>query len=589
MGRPTWFASRAKFPALLVVAAVLLSLPALQVGLLNDDLLHRLMLEDQFPGYEHAWWRLYDFTPPAVPGPAQREAGYMPWFTHDDLSLRLFRPITSALLALDHVLFGRASLPAHLHSIGWLVAAALLTHACYRRWLSRPAALVASLVFATSATHAMSLAWLAARHTLVAATFAALALWAQTRYRAEGWRPGRWMMVLAALLSLGASEAGLGALVFLIGYELGAPLGRARRQRLLGAASFAGLGGAYLLVYAAAGYGANGSAAYVSPFSAPLEFLQIAFVRVPVLAGELFGAIPSLFASNARAEWVLAGVGSVFTALVFGVLSWRRGELTPAERRHLLWLGPATLLSALPTVGAIMGGRLLPLATVGGSAVVGSALVVLWKTWRRGAGGVRWGSGAALLPLGCLHLLLSPLLRLALPVELGRLARVQREIAEQAEVGDCGQRGYSYLLTGADPTLSLYAMAATLLFAPHKGRAGYFRVLSMAPHDQRLRRTGPRSFELETLGETRRSSAFERLYRPTTAPLQAGHEQALRELTVRVRQTHDGLFQRATFEVAHDLDRTCALVWRSGRLQTLPWPELGQSVIIAHELGPMHL
>lgn len=135
----------------------------------------------------------------------------------------------------------------------------------------------------------------------------------------------------------------------------------------------------------------------------------------------------------------------------------------------------------------------------------------------------------------------------------------------------------------------MYAASALSLYTPHKARHGYFRVLSMAPHDQRLRRTGPRSFEVETLDEPRRSNAFERLYRPADAPLERGHEQRLGELSVRVLETDAGLFQRVAFEVRDDLDRSCALIRRSGKLQALPWPRPGESVAIPHELGPMNL
>jgi hypothetical protein len=55
-----------------------------------------------------------------------------------------------------------------------------------------------------------------------------------------------------------------------------------------------------------------------------------------------------------------------------------------------------------------------------------------------------------------------------------------------------------------------------------------------------------------------------------------------------VEQAEAGVFQRARFEFRRDLDApgTCLLIWRGGRIETLPPPRVGDSVMIAHEPGP---
>src|SRR5262245_35511913 len=118
-----------------------LSLPALTVGFSNDDLLQRLELEGKLPGYERPWLTLYDFTPPCRSIAELTNWGYLPWFSESDLSLRFFRPLSSALLTLDHALFGRNALAAHVHSLVWLMLLVGVTAALYRRWFSRPIAL----------------------------------------------------------------------------------------------------------------------------------------------------------------------------------------------------------------------------------------------------------------------------------------------------------------------------------------------------------------------------------------------------------------------------------------------------------------
>src|SRR5688572_20549122 len=90
--------------------AALASLPGLWVGFSSDDLSQRLMLEGRAPGYTAGWFGLYDFTPPNLPPSVRIEEGLLPWFTHPELKLRFFRPLSSATLGIDHALFGRNAL-----------------------------------------------------------------------------------------------------------------------------------------------------------------------------------------------------------------------------------------------------------------------------------------------------------------------------------------------------------------------------------------------------------------------------------------------------------------------------------------------
>jgi hypothetical protein len=99
------------------VAALFASLPSLLVGFTNDDFSHRLTREGHAPGYVGSWLGLYDFTPPNFPAPALMNQGLLPWFTDPGVVLRFLRPLSSASLALDHVLFGRNPLLAHVQSL----------------------------------------------------------------------------------------------------------------------------------------------------------------------------------------------------------------------------------------------------------------------------------------------------------------------------------------------------------------------------------------------------------------------------------------------------------------------------------------
>lgn len=586
VARPVWVWA--------ALAAALISLPSLLVGFSGDDLVHRLVLEGQVPGYALGPLELYDFTPPRLPSAALIDQGMFPWFASPELSLRFLRPLSSASLWLDHASFGRDALLSHLQSVFWMAVLAGVAASLYQRWFTRGAAMASALVFAISTVHGTPTAWLAARHTLLGASFAVLALWAWVRYREDNRRAFAPCAPAFLLASLLASESGLVGVVLLVSYEVAR---RGVRRGLMGAAPFLIIGAGYLAAYASLGYGARGSSFYVSPFEAPLDYLGISLWSVPALCAELLLAVPSAIASfmlEARAAIVLAGLAA--SAGLAAILVGCRAALSAEARRTLAWLAAGCFIGLFALVGAPVTGRVLPLPAFGAAALVGNALWLAWARARRrvqvDAGGPArrfnawWG---AVLLLGLLHLGVSPLLRVGVAFQFRQMALNQKQLAEQADVGACGERGSLYLLTGSDPTLTLYTAAALRFHTPSRSHAERLRVLGMAPQAVRLERVGPRALSLQVLDSPRRENAFERLYRPKDDPLVLGHELALAELAVHVEAVSAGLFERARFDFESDLEGmpACLLAWRAGRLTAVPLPALGESVTLPHEPGPM--
>ena len=201
--------------------AALLALPSLTAPLFEDDVFHRAMLAGQVAGLHWGALDLYEFVGgPGHGAPALRDLGLVPWFTPDDLTLRFFRPLSSATLALDAALFGSRAWPARLHSLGWFLAILCLVSALNRRWVAGPAADLATLVYALAIAHALPLSWIAARHALVSSALGLLAVWLHVRHRIDRWRAGAWLAPLAFLAGLCAGEMALGALALVAAFEL---------------------------------------------------------------------------------------------------------------------------------------------------------------------------------------------------------------------------------------------------------------------------------------------------------------------------------------------------------------------------------
>src|SRR5687767_12406878 len=106
---------------LALAAAVLVALPTLAIGFVQDDWFHLLILEGKWPlGSKLDLFRFAGGDPQGLRQIVQR--GFAPWWTLPELNLSFFRPLASALEAADHALFGRSAFAWHLHSIAWYAA-----------------------------------------------------------------------------------------------------------------------------------------------------------------------------------------------------------------------------------------------------------------------------------------------------------------------------------------------------------------------------------------------------------------------------------------------------------------------------------
>ncbi|NMO19420.1 hypothetical protein HPC49_49240 [Pyxidicoccus fallax] len=565
---------------------MLVSLPSLTVGLLLDDLLHRLILSGQLR--EFGDWgplTLYEFvgtegTPPS----GLRESGLLPWWTSDGLSVRFFRPLTSALLTLDTWLFGQAPFPAHLHSLAWFLGMVTVVGWLHRRLLPAPQAGVATVAYAVAAAHLMPVAWIAARHPLISGSLGLLALASWLRAREDGWRPGRVLAVLLMAVALLSGEPALGAVALLGAYEL---FGRREgfRRAVLALVPFVVLVGAYLAFYASRRYGARGSAAYLDPASEPVAFLGTVAERILILLGELVAGTPSDAASAvpplhpAFAAW-----GALVTVAALLLLRSVWSRLSEQERRTLRWLLPGGLAAALPGAIGVIGGRVLMVPLLAGGALGAVLMVRGWEAARE-PGRARLARGllkVAVVGLVLGQFVVGPLFRMTAGFGLGQIADAQWRIAREAPPCE----GTLVMVAAADPSVATYAPAAMLL----QGRAPRrFLLLSAAPHDHSLERTSATGLDLVVRTDTRKLGFWEQMYRDV--PPAPGAEVRMEGLHVTVLDSNEVGPMRMHFEFDRPLESPdlCFVTWRDGALHPLALPPPGQGVPVPHSPGPMRL
>lgn len=288
---------------------LLLLLPGLSAGFYLDDLWQQALLDSHAHGLDERsemelalglWSWDTGLTERTY---LETGAPYMAaWFSDLDLSVRFFRPLSAWTLMIDHRLGGSNPFGYHVVNLAlWLLfaAAALELH---RRLLpapgSRPALLLAGLLFVLNDSHHNNVAWISSRHALLASLLSLVCILFYDRFRHRGGLRNLALSVVALALGLAAGETALLTLAWIASYEIFLS-DDPPRLRIACAAPLFALAAGYLIFYVSSGYGAYGSSWYLSPLDRPLGFLRAAFTeRLPgylmdaltMLPGELFQA-----------------------------------------------------------------------------------------------------------------------------------------------------------------------------------------------------------------------------------------------------------------------------------------------------------
>jgi hypothetical protein len=563
----------------IIALALVLALPSLAIGFYTDDYVTLGYLERRF-GYDPPWWDLFVQTPRGIDGMHRLIAsGEIPWWTTPELKMHFHRVLPSVALALDHVLFGHAALGWHVMSLAWYFALLWATASLFHRLLPRAPANLALLVFALSGANVFPFAWPAALYAPMAATFVALGLIAHVRLRREGWAPGRWLAPAAFVAGLASGEAALGGFAFAAAYDLAGPAGGAARERIVRALPLAFLAVAYLVVYAAAGGGASGSEAYISPLSEPGAFLAAAVTRVPVFLCDVVLGVPADFAFLGY-ERVLAVAGAVATVLFLLLARACAAQVPAAERAELRWLALGALGAMVVGLGGLIGSRDLLLANFGFAPVLAA---VIRGGWSPGPLQLVRRVGAGVLALA--HIALAPVGQLANELTMYWTARATEATAHAIERQAAGATRVM-IVSASDPMASWYPQA--VVAAETQGPMPCWSWLSGVPSDMTVTRSGPASFVLEPRGTTFLRAPFETLDRSPRYPFAAGDEVVTCGVRVRVAAVVDGRPSRIEVTSDADLDApaTAWLAWQSGAVSRVAFPPVGASMTIPWTLGP---
>lgn len=556
---------------LVLLAGAVVYSPALRSPFLLDDYLHASMIDGTFPA-PRGPFDLYNFVEDADRA-VLVDRGMLPWWSHPRLTIRFFRPLSSALLWADHRLFGNRPLPLHMHSLVWWVAAVLAARALFKRAFSPRAAFIATAVFALAPCHALPLAWLANREALVSLTLGTVGLTAYVRWREERASHDGALAALLFGLSVLGGEYGLSFAGYVLAYEI-ALRGERPRRRALGLLPFVLPVAAYMIARARLHYGTVGSGFYSDPFREPVAFLRLAPRRLATLLAQGWLSLDHETLMPDFPWLALAGIVAACVALLYVPTRRMMDQLDERERQTISWMLLGSVLALAPVLAVVASPRLLGASMLGIAMTVGVMLDQAWYSAvsfeRRGAAEL---TGLVALALGFLHFVHGPMTSFL-------VGRHFYKSASEFAVNSASFRARVNDPASAE-VMAVRGISAVffLPFAmePRGAPPARFRVLAQTGHVLALRK-GPRTLDIVVpRGQSLFPTGHGNLFRSERARIVTGNVFNVPGLKVTILDHGESGPRSARFEFERNLE-SAPNVWITEDLSGFvdaPLPEVG--------------
>ena len=370
-------------PLVIAGIAAVIMLPALNAGLIQDDLFHRIRLVEpsQLPR-ELSGTGLIDPDSGSLPVAMRdmhsfartqrdidnlKESGLCPWWTAKNLRFANWRPLDSLTHWLDYRLFPDSPPLMHLHNIVWFTAVVFLLAILYRQ-LMTPVwmATLAALLYSIDDSNYFPAMWIANRNLLLALFFSIITLLLHHKWRQHNSLAAGITAPFTLLLSLLSTEAGIATFAYLFAYAL--IIDRASRaRRIVSLAPGFIVIAVWRVIYNALGYGAAASGFVIDPGREPLRYARSVLERAPVLLSGQWGGTPAemlnMFSEYAGTLYLLAS--ALFLTLILLVFI----PLLRKNRVALYWF-VGMLLCVLPICATSPMNRNLLFVAIGAFGVM---------------------------------------------------------------------------------------------------------------------------------------------------------------------------------------------------------------------------
>ena len=555
-------------------------------GYLADDYF-QLALITQTPGVANHLFDLFRLSGGnAAVIKKLQNTGPTPWFTHPQLKISFWRPLSALLEVLDYRLFGISALAEKLHSTIWYLALVGIVGVLLRRVLKPATALLAIVVFALDPVHRQPTTWVASRNALVSAALGAAALLAYVNWRQSRRGSTRllsWVFYFFALLG---GEGALGILAYLLAYEFFDGKGR-YRVRLFAVAPLLLLSAAWLAMYYGLGYGTHGSGNYQSPLTEPAGFVRVLPARILGMLGVQILGLPaelwfSLGQPELRGYLLWGGAVSIVLLLILTPLIWQKQDA--AQKSGILWLSAGAAGTMILQSAGELGGRSFTLSSIGSSVIVAVLLQGCWppsisQMWVRP---LRLLQDPTLVILALAHLVVAPFQWIYFSNVLGQTSEWMNAAVKSLHLDEENvSRERLVFVQLPLPFLFMFVPSARQLDnAPVP--LSYW-VLSFAQRSHRIVRTGRDSLEVDVIDGRMLDTPSEGIFRSADYPLRTGDRIVLDNLKVKILADESGRPTRVEFTFDKPVDdpsiRLVAWQSRTG-FQFIRPPPVGMSLTL---------
>jgi hypothetical protein len=499
------------------------------------------------------------------------------WTADPSQTITFFRPLSSALMVLNHRVSGLAPLGYAIHSLLWYVLAIVFLGLLVVRIFPRPtgerfhpSVYIALVIFALSSSNCSTVMWNASRWILVSTTLGLAAVTAHLKWREEEWRPGLVLSLLACSAALLAGEASLAVLAFLAAYEL---IGSSQplKKRLVALMPASTLVLIYLVYYKVLGHGSTGLAAYVNPLDNPAAFLSALPSKALAMLGELFLGTESSawFFPARRLGTAMAGLAAVILVGLLAYPIWRRS--VGRQRRMIAWMGVGILGSLLPLAARMPNPHMLIVPLVGSTTLTSFILFYSWRHARRRRTLPNVLRLLASLSFVYILLIRPPFGWFAFGNEWQQAHERVRQFHSESIVNELLPHQNAIFLNFNSWDLEFHGYYYRLVTGLPVPEAWWH--LSRSPLQHRYHRTALDTLELEVVGGGIGGG---------NPSMTKAHARELRGLHVAVLDADQRGATRVRFKFDKPLtdDAYRFLVWREGSLESADLPPVGESILV---------
>ena len=251
--------------------------------------------------------------------------GAIPWWINDDITMHMFRPLSSVTHWLDYQYLDKNVFAMQFHSLLYILLMALSYFVVMRNFLSFanqpngtvawiPALAVAFFIFSYSVP--INFNWLCARNAFIAPIFAIWTLWFHHLWRHQNSIPYLLLSMTTMMLALLSAEAGVATLAYIGAYALLLDK-QPFIKRMLTVLPALLVVVVWRMGYSSQGFGAENIDLYVDPVRSPYEFITQRIPMLPIYyAKVVLGPLAMLWLTVTSSIWILSGISFIACALV---------------------------------------------------------------------------------------------------------------------------------------------------------------------------------------------------------------------------------------------------------------------------------